>query len=54
MKKLKFRVMVNKQWIYSFTEKGTDRLGWFFCNFSGMNIKQVISTDSLGNDIYED
>jgi len=54
MRELKFRAWNGREYIYSFTDDGKDRLGWFFSNTHGMNKEQYIGIKDENNHyIYE-
>lgn len=51
--KIKFRAFKNGEYVYSITEKGVDRLGWFFSNMKEYPIEQFIGLeDDNGKEIY--
>lgn len=52
--RFKFRAYNGKEFIYSTTNDGKDRLGWFFANCKGMPIQQSTGlTDKNKKEIYE-
>jgi uncharacterized phage protein (TIGR01671 family) len=54
MREIKFRAWDGCKYIYSFTSKGVDRLGWFFSNARGLPKEQYTGLkDKSGVEIYE-
>jgi len=54
MREIKFRAWNGEKYIYSFTPKGVDRLGWFFSNTRAMPRGEWTGLlDKAGVEIYE-